>query len=206
MPCKSIFSVAVMAIFIVQKPSIAEPVQWTIAEGGNGHWYEAVLVSEGITWDDANAAASASGAHLATISSEPENAFVFSLFSDIPEFWVVLGEPPNDVYSGPWIGGTDEAVEGTWEWITGEPWTYENWRAGMPDDFQGQDYLQFRCQPDIAPTWDDNQSDNPDVLGYITETSATVPTVSEWGLIAMTLLLLTAGMVVFTRRRRQIAA
>ena len=29
-----------------------------------------------------------------------------------------------------------------------------------------------------------------------------VPTVSEWGLIVMTLLLLTAGTIVFSRRRR----
>lgn len=36
--------------------------------------------------------------------------------------------------------------------------------------------------------------------------STTIPTVSEWGLATMVLVLLAAGTVVFTRRRRQIAA
>jgi len=54
---------------------------------GNGHDYEAVLAPDGITWDAANAAAVASGKHLATITSAAENDFVFSLLS-APELWV----------------------------------------------------------------------------------------------------------------------
>ncbi len=34
--------------------TMAAPVQWSIADGGNGHYYEAVLVPEGISWTDAN--------------------------------------------------------------------------------------------------------------------------------------------------------
>ncbi|MCK4343101.1 MAG: IPTL-CTERM sorting domain-containing protein [Phycisphaerae bacterium] len=38
------------------------------------------------------------------------------------------------------------------------------------------------------------------------ECEESIPTVSEWGLIVMTLLLLTAGTVVFGRQRRPAAA
>ena len=37
--------------------SFADPVEWPVAEGGNGHFYEAFSVSDGITWTEANVAA-----------------------------------------------------------------------------------------------------------------------------------------------------
>ena len=180
---KTIFLVSLINVTATS----AAPVQWTTGDGANGHWYDAVLVTEGISWNDAKIAAEASGKYLATITSEEENNFVYSLFFDKPEFWVILGgQYPQSVYSGPWIGGTDETEEGTWEWVTGEPWTYENWRAGMPDDFGNQDYLQYRCQPSIAPTWDDNYNyDGNDVIGYITE----IPEPTTLSLLALGTLL-----------------
>ena len=59
------------------------PVTWRVEDGGNGHTYQAVLVPgpEGINWTDANAAAESlgNGWHLATITSQEENDFIFSL-------------------------------------------------------------------------------------------------------------------------------
>lgn len=154
-------------------------------------------MSGGITWDDANAAASASGTYLATITSVGENDFVFGLISDSPEFWVVAGT----VYWGPWLGGSDEVTEGTWEWITGEPWVYENWGAGQPDDSGGQDHLHFRGEPAPASEWDDFHRDAPSVA-YITETlEIPIPSVSEWGLVVITLLGMTAGTIMLGRRQ-----
>ena len=59
--------------------TMASPVQWSIADGGNGHYYEAVLVPEGISWTDADLIASSKAGdwHLATISSAEENDFVY---------------------------------------------------------------------------------------------------------------------------------
>jgi len=39
-----------------------------------------------------------------------------------------------------WIGFTDQASEGTWEWISGEAVTYTNWASGEPNDANGEDY------------------------------------------------------------------
>ena len=85
----------------------AVPVEW----GSTGHYYEYIATDEHITWEDARDAAAAmsfdpgSGAltgYLATLTSEGENLFAASL---------------SDIHG--WIGGSDAAVEGQWEWATG---------------------------------------------------------------------------------------
>ena len=73
--------------------------QWTPESGGNGHFYQAVCAPS--TWDEANADAIAMGRHLATVTSEEENDFVFSLIED--ESWWANG----GTY-GPWIGGVQD--------------------------------------------------------------------------------------------------
>ena len=59
----------------------AAPVQWTVASGGNGHWYEAIS-SPNTSWTAARAAAEARGGYLATITSAAENTFVAALVPD----------------------------------------------------------------------------------------------------------------------------
>ena len=82
----------------------AERVRWEIADGGNGHWYEALtgppIRPRPIRWADAEQDAEARGGYLASITSEAENNFVFSLI-DSPIYWFFDGA----VYFGPWLGG-----------------------------------------------------------------------------------------------------
>ena len=97
--------------------SAADPIQWPVSEGGNGHWYERVD-QYGVHWSEANTAASSHiwlgvSGHLATITSPEENAWI----------WDHLSHPV-----GRWLGGlqTPGSVEpaGGTTWITGEPWDY----------------------------------------------------------------------------------
>ncbi|MBI2844077.1 MAG: hypothetical protein HYX78_11815 [Armatimonadetes bacterium] len=142
----------------------ATAAQWSIAAGGNGHWYEAIPIPEGITWPDSKAVAEQSGGYLATITSEAENDFVFSLVKDRPEFWQQYGPWVN----GPWLGGYQDLNDpsyseplGGWKWVSGESWSYTNWMAGEPSGI-GQQYLAFCGYGLIASTWDDNGT--PDSL------------------------------------------
>ena len=57
---------------IAADPALADLVQWKT----NGHYYEVVVASEGITWTEARLAAQARGGYLATLTSRPENLFV----------------------------------------------------------------------------------------------------------------------------------
>ena len=55
------------------------------------------------------------GAHLTSILSEEENKFV-------------AGLAPEQM----WIGGTDKANEGSFEWTDGSPFSFTSWGEGQP--------------------------------------------------------------------------
>jgi hypothetical protein len=85
-----------------------------------GHYYEVISVRpQQITWEEAQAAATARGGYLATISSAVENSFVFNLVNN-SIYWRNGGT--NSF--GPWIGGYQPAgssePDGGWTWVNGE--------------------------------------------------------------------------------------
>jgi Ca2+-binding RTX toxin-like protein len=129
-------------------------VQWEVADGGNGHWY-AVVVTDGVTWPEARQGASGLGqdVYLATITSEAENNFVLNVAAPA---WSLR---PED--GSPWLGGFQPPgspePSGGWEWVTGEPFVYQNWAAGEPNNSGNEDYLQFFCRSGLGPcpTWND---------------------------------------------------
>ncbi|MBI2842839.1 MAG: PEP-CTERM sorting domain-containing protein [Armatimonadetes bacterium] len=187
---------------------IGVPVQWAIASGGNGHWYEPVLQDGSwVTWAAARDAARLRGGYLATISSPAENALVYSLVSS-DDFWRLKGVQ----YNGPWLGGYQDRADpafsepsGGWKWVTSEAWEYSNWGSGQPDNYLGgpQDYLHFwhAIGTARAPFWDDAAAD--DILNsYIVEWNSN-PVPEPTSLLALLCGLGGAGSaVVRTRRRR----
>jgi hypothetical protein len=80
------------------------------------------VINSGMTWYDANVYAQSLGGHLVTITSQQEQDFVESL----------IAGTPNKFY---WIGAIDKREKGTWEWVTGEKWEYENWGPGEPNNW-----------------------------------------------------------------------
>jgi hypothetical protein len=77
-----------------------------------GHTY--FLTSAG-TWAEAEAEAVSHGGHLVSVNDAAEQDFI------------------NGMLSGStWIGFTDEGSS-SWEWVSGDPVTYENWSALEPN-------------------------------------------------------------------------
>ncbi len=130
----------------------------------------ALIESGMITWSEAKAACENMGGHLCTITDESEQHFIEQL----------IDSGTKDSY---WLGGTDEADEGNWSWITGEPWLYENWGNGQPSDQNSsiastpadtllEDYLGItRLYHSWGATneWNDYKTDDPVIGGYICE-------------------------------------
>ena len=118
------------------------------------------VVTGVFTWHQAKADAEAKGRHLVTITSAEE--------------WqrILLKAPASDS-KNLWIGATDENVEGQWEWVTGELWSYTNWQPGEPNNWGGEDYCHKMAGTD---KWVD-LPDNPAAIvghnneGYILEES-----------------------------------
>ena len=151
----------------------AVPVCWS----ANGHCYEAISTPGGSSWDTANAASVLSSylgetGHLATITSQAENDFI----------WTNLGESLLRDY---WLGGFQAAgsaePDGGWQWVTGEPWAYTNWNNGEPNNLAGglEDKLEFAGGTSagaFSGMWNDELTTGYGVPnGYIIEYSTSVP-------------------------------
>ena len=90
--------------------NMSKPVETSYFKG---HKYE--LYNESMTWESAKLFCEKKGGHLVTISDEKENEFVNGMR---------CRNLSTDYQQSIWLGGSDTANEGTWSWITGEPFTY----------------------------------------------------------------------------------
>lgn len=126
----------------------------TIGVSGSASY---VVVEQSVTWTAARDAAAATGGHLVTLTTAAEDAFVRSLID------------PRDY----WIGLTDEAVEGTFEWVTGEAFSFTNWQIGEPNNNDNQDYGTGNYFGPFTPgAWDDNFN-GANVPTYVVEFDST---------------------------------
>jgi hypothetical protein len=91
----------------------------------NGHYYK-LYVSSG-DWTTANAAAEALDGYLVTLTSQAEQDWVKANVG----YW------SGDL----WLGCTDAGHEGTWTWVTGEPWAWANWNTNEPNNSGGAEHV-----------------------------------------------------------------
>jgi hypothetical protein len=150
-----------------------DAVEWRLADGGNGHFYQVVAVDGGVNWPEANKRALAAGGHLVTITSEAENAFVFRLM-DHRRYWIRVW---SDTCLGPWTGALQaegaEEPDGGWQWVTGEEFAYSNWQGTNPAD-SGESNENRICfmavTPRVrSPEWNDEEHDDERVMSYVVE-------------------------------------
>jgi glucose/arabinose dehydrogenase len=99
----------------------------------NGKEYR--LTSSAKSWEQAQVEAQSLGGNLVTINDAAEETWLKQTFGDNENFW---------------IGLTDRAVEGDFQWVNGEITTYRNWAPGEPNDYKfggefpdGEDYVSI---------------------------------------------------------------
>jgi len=169
----------VAAVALVAGLAGASPEPW-VHPDGSMHYYDAVSTPLGINWNTAFDSAGGHGGYLASITSQAENAFVFSLVnSDL--YW--LRRPGSDPrLAGPWLGGTQdfgsEEPDGGWYWVTGESMNFVNWSPGQPDDDGDENALHYGESAGVrVPTWDDASAFDGSIRGFVRELSADSTTV-----------------------------
>ena len=181
---------AMLFVFGIVMTANAVPVQWSIADGGNGNWYDAISYSS--NWENAKIDAQSRGGYLATLTSANENAFV----------WNNL--PYNLYFLGGYQINRDSEPSGNWAWVTGEPWNYTNWHPNEPNDGVGyptphEEYLEFKGITTIGE-WNDIYDVTRD--GYIIEYKSnpmSVPDASVMLLLGTSLI----GLLGFGRRSKR---
>jgi len=149
-------------------------VQWTVADGGNGHFYEAVTAPN-TTWNAARDAAAirihnGSTGYLATFATGTEQS------------WVVAALGGGAAIDVMWLGGYQDFADpgysepaGGWKWITGEPFLLSGPDAPVLS-FNDAYYIPADGERYTCTWWgtgginDFNDTANAaDVAGYIVE-------------------------------------
>ena len=109
--------------------SVADPIEWPLAGGGNGHYYAAVRFSGYfMTWEESRAEAASLtwngyAGHLATITSPTEDAWLLEHVESALGCFLGGFQAPNS-----------QEPSGGWQWVTGEEWAYSNWAPGEPNN------------------------------------------------------------------------
>lgn len=113
-----------------------------VEDPDSGRCYLYFKISDG--WQGARLRCLSVGAELAAIGSQAENDLVAGLAAN------------NTDYPEVWLGGSDLNAEGSFAWLSGEPFGFTGWAAGEPNQNGGtaeEDCVAMRT--DTLGAWND---------------------------------------------------
>ncbi len=118
----------------------------------NGHYYYVYEVDFVNSQAEATEYCKNQGGHLATITSQEENDFLYSYIA-------------QEGYASAYFGLSDTVSEGDWIWNSGEEVTYTNWHSGEPNsENPNEDYVMFYYKY-LDGTWNDGDFGGKTVKG-----------------------------------------
>ena len=150
------------------------PVQWSVADGGNGHWYEGFAEIDEITFEEANAYAVSKGGYLVSITNEGESNFIKNNVANNADLWVY--DINGCFCGGPLIGGYRDSYD-NWQWVDGSNWKWAGWHSGNPDG-ASEDSQSVRLWDFSTKKWVDHRNVGEDgsiVISYIVEWDSLPP-------------------------------
>lgn len=121
----------------------------------NGHFYYVYDLDSVTTWEEAEQYCESQGGYLATISSGEEDTFLYSYITSMG-------------YESVLFGLSDSDQDNIWNWVTGEPVSYENWAPGEPNRQGGYEHYGMYYEKNKDGTWNDGSG-------------KTCPFLCEWG-------------------------
>lgn len=110
-----------------------------------GHSYSVLNMADLKTvnsWTDAVKYCESIGGHMATISSQKENDFIYNYIKE-------------SGYKNVYFGFTDCEKEGSWKWVNGEKVSYTNWHQGEPNNQWGTEHYAMFYESNTDGTWND---------------------------------------------------
>lgn len=120
----------------------------------NGHTYYLLGQAD---WNSSQAEAVSLGGALATIQDAAENAWVFNTFRNIAASHGTANQ------GNLWIGYSDTAVEGSFQWASGESASYTNWAPFEPSNGSGSEdwtmIMGVSFSNLVASRWNDTTLD-----------------------------------------------
>ena len=143
---KVLFPILALAL-VLAMASAAIPVQaaesW-VYNPSTGHYY--ALTEGGLSFSQAETIAQGWGGHLVTVNDRDEELWLREQFGSQEHFW---------------IGFNDLDVEGSWEWVSGEPISYTNWAEGEPNNSNEEDAAVMNWDPYGPGLYGDGWNDLP---------------------------------------------
>ena len=159
--CPVVAIVAIMLSSALTLPAAAQDaVQWTEAEGGNGHWYARAEFANQ-DYEGLISYAQSLGGHLASITSAEENIFLSGISADLPDSTLLGARDENP---------SPDICE--WTWADGSEWNYTNWAADQPNSCGGEEYVAYYSVASESREWHDMGLNNGSIRWFLIEWSA----------------------------------